>query len=336
MPIDTRIREAIQDSIREFGDRQAAALDSLVDTIVQTAVADSEAELAEVRAKAEAGTQEAIEVSLARARAEAEDLRVAALAAAGAEADASLASALRDARAEAEMAAAGMLAEAQRSQVELQRARADVERLRAEVEKAAAAAAAKPAPVAAARPDGGAARLLESIRTLDATHALTDVFDTLADLARKEADRAAILIVRGGQLRAWRFVGFEGAPDPRTVGMKLDGAGIIAEVVRTGQTRTAGPESSALGFAPLPTGRTGVVAPIEVGGQVVAVLYVDDATRESAGPGDAWRDGVEILARHAARCLEVLTVQHSQQATAAKAVPASPPRPEPVAAGQAR
>ena len=213
---------------------------------------------------------------------------------------------------------------------EADQARQSVDRVRADAAQAVAAAMSTQTDVHEPQGAASVGRLLAAVRSLDTAGALTEVFDGLTDMAAREADRVALLLVRGSQLRVWRFAGFDCAPDPRTVGIKLDGTGIIAEAVRTKQPKAAGPESSAFGFAPLPTGRSGVVAPIEVGGQVVAVLYADNATRTSETTGDVWQAEVEILARHAARCLETLTIQH---AASLAAKPAHAGRPQAVAAG---
>ena len=59
-----------------------------------------------------------------------------------------------------------------------------------------------------------------------------------------------------------------------------------------------------------PHERAAVAVPLLVAGRVVAVLYVD----EERGSGEhvvpsAWPEVIEVLARHAARCLEIMTVQ---------------------------
>src|SRR5690606_32929114 len=73
-------------------------------------------------------------------------------------------------------------------------------------------------------------------------------------------------------------------------------------------------------FAELPPDRVGMAVPVIVGGRVVAVAYADGAG-EPAQPAhvpSGWPEVVELLTRHAARCLEALTAQ--------KAAAASSPR----------
>ena len=89
--------------------------------------------------------------------------------------------------------------------------------------------------------------------------------------------------------------------------------------------RTVSPELSGFDFAPLPAGRAGLAVPVEVGGRIVAVVYADDgvpeATTKPSGTPSAWPEMVEILARHAARCLEAITMLHTaaEQQTAPSA-----------------
>jgi len=329
MSAELRIRDAIQDSLNQLRDQHAAALEDLVTTIIQTAVADADAQIAEARAQAEATARQAAAKVLARARADADAAMAAALETARGEAKAALARLSADSRTEIETLRADLeraRSEARTAQSAAEDARRDAEKTRtdarlaiehavqramSEAERAASASLAN-ADQAKSKAVAGAGRLLESIRALDKAQALTDVFDALVEQASHEADRAAVLLVRNDQLQGWKFTGFGTAvPDARKVGLKLKDAGVIAEAVLAREPRHAGPDSGAFAFAPLPAGRTGLVVPIEVGNKVVAVLYADDAVREPARVDRRWAEGVEVLARHAARCLETLTVQHA-------------------------
>jgi hypothetical protein len=83
----------------------------------------------------------------------------------------------------------------------------------------------------------------------------------------------------------------------------------------------------ALAFARLDEAAAGLAVPLCVAGKAVALVYAD-AGAEITGAGTSrWAESVEILARHASRCLEVLTATRtggvvafqSQGATAARA-----------------
>jgi vacuolar-type H+-ATPase subunit E/Vma4 len=280
MTSESRLREAIQDSLKQLREQHAAALDAVVNTFIEAAVADCEAEIAEARAQAEASAHQTLETSLAEARTDA---------------DQALAGALREARAEANQALAGALQEAQ-----------------SEADTALAVSVSSARALEREADLAGISRLLDATRALDEASSLTDVLDTLTERAAHEADRVGVLLVRGDRLRGWRLTGFgDEAPDARSVELTLDDAGIIVEAVRSKSAKTAGPELSGFGFAPLPAGRAALAVPVEVGGRVVAVVYADDAASESGTVPSAWPEVVEILARHAARCLEALTVLHT-------------------------
>jgi hypothetical protein len=155
----------------------------------------------------------------------------------------------------------------------------------------------------------GLDRLASAVRRLDAANALTDVLLALAEGAAAETVRVALLVTTpgadasNGQLTPWRLSGFPSAP--ATFHIRLANAGALA---RTG-----------LPFAPLAANRAGLVLPIEVGGQTVAVLYADDGDAEHVSPAP-WPETIEVLARHAAARLEALTAVRTAQVLGARPV----------------
>jgi hypothetical protein len=164
--------------------------------------------------------------------------------------------------------------------------------------------------------DIAAERLIDGVRSIDHARSLSEVLDTLASCAGREAPRAAVLVVRGESFRGWRLVGFDAAD---TVDIAPADAGVIAKAARTGAAVSAA-TGGAPGFAKLPAGRASVAMPISMSGQIVAVLYADqgagegDATAGTVDEGGAnadsavgWLDRLEVLTRHAARCLEAIT-----------------------------
>jgi hypothetical protein len=165
-------------------------------------------------------------------------------------------------------------------------------------------------------------RLIGAVRSIDKARSLSEILDTLASSAGQEAPRAAVLLVGGGRFRGWRLVGFDPAFDPpSTVDIGPADAGVIAEAVRTGSVASGGASGiDAPRFASLPPGRDSVAVPISMNGQIVAVLYADQGAGKDQIPigstagGSAnaeqvlgWRDRLEVLTRHAARCLEAIT-----------------------------
>lgn len=175
-------------------------------------------------------------------------------------------------------------------------------------------------------------RLLEAIRAIDRAKSLTEILDTLVSSAGREAKRAAVLLVRGGQLRGWRFIGFGAELDEKTdVDVAANDAGVIAEAARQGAAVSAdsAAANTAPAFAKLPPGRELLAVPVSMSGQIVAVLYADQGAQDTAGaaasPRVAWPSIVELLARHAARCLEATTAFRAAKVlTERPDVPAAP------------
>lgn len=158
-------------------------------------------------------------------------------------------------------------------------------------------------------------RLLESIRGLDGAASLSEVLDALGQAAGREAARAAVLVLRNDRLLGWKLSGF-GPRDgqPKAIDLALTEAGVAGHAVGSARpvtTRDSQSASEGPGFTHLPADRMGLAVPVIVGGRVVAVVYADGVTpdgREHAVPS-SWPEVIEILSRHAARCLEALTVQ---------------------------
>jgi hypothetical protein len=158
-------------------------------------------------------------------------------------------------------------------------------------------------------------RLLDSIRTLDRASSLGEVFDALGQAAGREATRAAVLVLRNDRLLGWRLSGF-GARDtqPKSIDLGLSESGVIGQALAAGHpvtTREATGTAAGPGFIDLPADRLGLAIPLIVGGRGVAVVYADTAGPEEADHTvpSGWPEVIEVLARHAARCLEALTVQ---------------------------
>ncbi len=172
-----------------------------------------------------------------------------------------------------------------------------------------------------------AERLLGGIRSLDAATTLSETLDALTSVAAAEAGRAAVLVVRGTDLRGWAQQGFDDLADPRSLVLPLAEAGLLADAVATASMASSAAADGASGVRPpapfvLSGTSVGAAVPIAVDGRVVAVVYADDG----AGPHDvpsAWPEHLELLARHASRCLEALTARQAAR-----------PRPRAVASAE--
>jgi hypothetical protein len=176
----------------------------------------------------------------------------------------------------------------------------------------------------------GLTRLVESIRGLDGATSLSEVLDALALAAGRETARAAVVVVKGDHVVGWRLSGF-GARDaqPKSIDLPLAESGVIglaASSSRAVTTKSGGADGP--GFEQLTDDRMGMAMPVLVGGRVVAVVYADDVTGEAHDPTvpSPWPEAIEVLARHAGRCLEALTAQKvaaPAQARKASGVPAA-------------
>jgi hypothetical protein len=162
-------------------------------------------------------------------------------------------------------------------------------------------------------------RVVAAMRALDEARTLTDILTVLADHAATERVRVAVLLVQNGRLRGWRFAGM-GDAHAAGVDVPIQDAGVLGRVVETGSpasTADAKDVSQAAlpSFLATPPERVGLALPILVGGRVVAVLYADNAGSDSPVVPSNWPEVAEVLARHAGRCLEVLTLSRAAAAS---------------------
>jgi hypothetical protein len=93
--------------------------------------------------------------------------------------------------------------------------------------------------------------------------------------------------------------------------LPLADAGVIGEAVRTRRAASAtGRTPAPVSACDLPEDREQFAVPLLVGGEVVAVLYADEGPLPAPDAREAdpeWQVAIEVLARHAARCLEAIT-----------------------------
>ena len=160
-------------------------------------------------------------------------------------------------------------------------------------------------------------RLLASVRALDDAASLSDALDALARGAQIEAGRAMVLLVRGDQLRGWAQAGFDQVvPDARALTLPLADAGLLATSVSTAAPVSSGAaERVPAPLTPAAADRPGIAAPVMVDGRVVALVYADEGGDAAREVPSAWPEHVELLARHASRCLEALTARQSVRAS---------------------
>ncbi len=154
-------------------------------------------------------------------------------------------------------------------------------------------------------------RLIGTIRRLDDVSSLSGLLETLARGAAVEASRVAILVVEGDMLRSWGHFGFAAGQGP--VDMPVNSSGVLAAAVALKQTSFVsatvdGTDPTTPAFMHPPHDHIGVLAPIVVGGDVVAVLYADGVDRRPDSTDAAvWVEQVELMVRHTAIRLENIT-----------------------------
>jgi hypothetical protein len=167
-----------------------------------------------------------------------------------------------------------------------------------------------------------AARLVDAVRAIDEAKSIGEVLDALAHGAGREADRVAVLVVKGDRLQGWRFTGFgPDGPTARSVTLPLDDAGLPATAIRSqsivsragiDHARQAEAATTLPPFArPDGAGRHALALPINVGGAAVAVVYADAPRVDAPTAAGRWPAILEVLSRHASRALEALTVEQA-------------------------
>jgi hypothetical protein len=178
-----------------------------------------------------------------------------------------------------------------------------------------------------------AERLVDALHLIDRAASLSEILDALVLGASREASRVGVFVARQGDLRAWRFIGFDAVLEPkRSVRVRAEEAGVVGEAARAGVTVSSPGSGTCLApaFAALPADRPCLAVPVMVSGDVAAVLYADQGAADDERRPYAikWPDALELFARYAARCLEAATAIRAVRALtdppeiSARAVPA--------------
>jgi hypothetical protein len=306
MALDDQVRKNADALAKELGlDIQQALGRFMDDVLAQVTRQQDELQAQAEQAVADAEARvDAAQAALAEARAAGEAEKTQALAAAKDESAAAVQAAITQTREHVAREAAGLVARAREEAAQANTAlNADREARRAVDEEAAALrAAAEQGSLAAME------RLLEAFKRLDQSTTLTALLDTLAETAAGETTRSAVFVVRAREVRGWRVAGFSDAPaDVRLVSVALDAAGAIGVCVRSKSRVEISPATFAdgdLAFLSAADAASGLAMPVTLGGETAAVIYGDDG---GAGGPAGWRETIEILARHASRCLEAQT-----------------------------
>jgi hypothetical protein len=157
-------------------------------------------------------------------------------------------------------------------------------------------------------------RLLDAVRSLDAAQSLTAILEALARSALTDRGRVIVFVLNGDTLQGWGHYGFE--PGHESLDVPVSAVKVVASAMATRQATVfpaaAADEDSGLPpfMRPAP-GHTGLIAPLVVGGDVVAVIYADGPERRGDEAGGRWAEEVELLVRHARARLETVTSEHT-------------------------
>jgi len=331
MSLEDGFRQAFDDAMAEVRTRLESQFTSVLSDVRAEAERDKADALAaaeDAKAAALADAEEAQAAALADAKGSVESELLTAFQSEKAALTSNHDTVLAQLREAAESDRNRLLDEAARQREELEAAltqarhdaAAEVEKARAEAQEAAAARS----QVFDAQLTG-AIRLLESVRALDGAASLTEVLDALTFAAAKEAGRSAMLVVKGDRLIGWRTTGFGTLDDePRSIESNMSDVDALAAAVNSGRPAVVGSGSAlaAPSFSQLPPDRPGLAVPLLVAGRPVAVLYADPGASAPLAPG--WTSPVEVLVRHAGRCLEAMAVSRGAHARAAAARVGSP------------
>ena len=307
-----REHEAALEAVREEAASARAEQAREHDRALNEARSEAEAVGAEALRAALADTERAKQEAEARAAALEQELDQARRDAEQARADASAAEQVRRDEEQARQVAEHARYAAERAAETAEQARQD-----ADGRQSAAEQDLRLAHIAARQQELACSdRALAAFRRLDDARSLSEVLRVLADQAEAEIGRAAILLVAGSRLRGWDWRNLPAA-DGAPLDVPVDPDSLFGRAIATGLPASTsdaplGASDDALAARlAVPSGRAGLAVPIAVGGRVVAILYADDAGDRTPVVPSAWPELAEILARHAGRCLELLTISHA-------------------------
>lgn len=299
---------------------ERSALNTSVEARMAELTQAADARIAEAESAAAARVAEAASAAELRASSLAQDLQAAdaRIAETSQFADAVVAEARQAADARVAEADARVTEAAAAAEARVAEAAASADARAAEAVSAAEARAADALRAADTRALLQLQAALDAMRTLDRASSLSEALDALAQAARSEADRVALFLVREGTLRSWMRAGFDGEGEPQPLELALDQAGLIGDAVRLRSTRSThapslvpGHETARPAFAERGVCAAATAVPVVMHGKAIAVMYAE-LTSDAADPARLTLF-CELLARHAARLLESLTVARLAQ-----------------------
>jgi hypothetical protein len=304
MTFDDQIKRAFDTLTERLRDEMSRQAQSTIDELAGSARAERDTAVAEARAQAERAAGDGLASAVADAEARGRDQ-------ARDEYERQLRE--RDEREQRERNERDERDRTQRERDQLDREQREREEREREERERELHRVAEPVNAQAAA-DAALGRLADAFRAIDRARSLTEILDTLVSCAGREAARAGVWLVRASSFSGWRFTGFEpGFNGSSSFEAGTEEGSVLAAALRNSeQAGGSAATGAAPSFAGLPPESEAVAVPITMNGQVVAVLYADRGlpTADSGLPTTDSRlstDTIELLARHAARCLEALT-----------------------------
>jgi hypothetical protein len=317
MPFETRITEAAQSAVRRLDEdlrTRLATLEEELRTAATEAASEATASHAETVAALEAQltalkdelASRDEELTSLKADLDTRDQRFLEIEEQRAQDREAQAHAVSQLRQEADAA----LAEAERALAEAVR-QAHLHAAEQEQHRAALAAA----EATASTPADEAPRvqkLAHAISAMDQATTLSEVLDALSDGLVPQVPRSAVLVFQADRARIWKRSGFPADAPGFGADLHLPDYADLAAIVDSATPALVdarNDDGPVLGLAALPAGQQGLAVPVAIGGQSAALVYADGG--EDGALATGWADAVEVLARHAARCLETLTAMRA-------------------------
>jgi hypothetical protein len=221
-----------------------------------------------------------------------------------------------------ELNAQARLEAEQQARQEIEQARRDAESARQE---AAAAAAANSRPQR-----GGASELSTALSSLDRARSQAEILNALLQEAGRYASRAAILLLRGGEVRSWAGTGFGDADAAlRQVSLGIPGDGAWSHVFQGQGPSYLTTADCALLCSRIeaPLAHAGVLVPMVLRDRVAAAVYADRLDGEPLAA-----EALQILAYTAALAIESLPFRERAGTATLNALAGTPPAaPAPMA-----
>jgi hypothetical protein len=178
---------------------------------------------------------------------------------------------------------------------------------------------------------GGAAELSAALSAIDRARSQAEILNALLQEAGRHASRAAILLLRGGEVRSWAGTGFGDADAAlRQLSLGIPSDGSWSHVFQGQGPAWLSASDCALLCSRIeaPLARGGVLVPMILRDRVAAAVYADRLDGEPLAA-----EALQVLAYTAALAIESLPFREraatATLGTLAGAPPAAPAEPEP-------